>query len=193
MASWPATAATGLGIFAGTNIDDVVVLVVLFTTAANTGRPRRWEIVTGQVLGFIGIVATSVLIAFVLGTVPEQWIRLVGVVPLGIGLWGLWQWRQRSEDEESPPLAGSVWAVAALTIANGADDLSVYPPVFRTLGVGPAVITGVVFFVGVAIWCGASALLSAHTGVTRALGHVQDWLGPLVFVALGVVILLGVL
>jgi cadmium resistance protein CadD (predicted permease) len=189
--SW-AAAGTGLGVFAGTNIDDLLVLTVLFVSA-RAGRPRRWEIVTGQVLGFTALLAASVAIAVGLGAVPERWIRLFGVIPLGIGGWGLWRGLRRPDDTDPPSLAAGVWSVAALTMANGADNLSIYPPVLRALGVGPAVVTGVVFYVGVAVWCAAGVLLSRPKGVVTALGKVQHWLGPLVFIALGVVILLNVL
>lgn len=192
MANWATEAGTGLGIFAGTNVDDLLVLTLLFVSA-HAGRPRRWSIVAGQVLGFSTLLAASVAIAIGLGAVPEQWIRLLGVIPLGIGALGLWRGLRGSGESEPPPLAAGMWSVAALTIANGADNLSVYPPVFRTLGVGPAVVTGVVFYLGVAVWCAAGVLLSTHNGVVGALGKVQHWLGPSVFIALGVVILLDVL
>jgi cadmium resistance protein CadD (predicted permease) len=192
MASWPVVAGTGLGVFVGTNVDDVLVLTMLFVSA-RAGRPRRWAIVAGQTLGFTALLAASVVVALVLGTVPQHWVRLLGAVPLGVGLWGLWRGLRRPTGAEHPPMAGSLWSVAGLTIANGADNLSVYPPLFRTLGVGPAGVTAVVFYVGVAIWCAIGLLLSSRNGVMTVLGRVQHWLGPLVFIGLGVTILLGVL
>lgn len=192
MASWAGTAGTGLGIFAGTNIDDVLVLTVLFVSA-RSGRPRRWEIVTGQALGFTALLAASVIIAVVLGAVPKQWIRLLGLAPIGVGLWGLWQARHRPEDAEPPVPAGSAWAVAMLTIANGADNLSVYPPLLRTVGTGASVVIGAVFYVGLAVWCGAAALLSSHRAIATGLSRIQHWLAPAVFIGLGTTTLLGVL
>lgn len=192
MAGLIGTAGTGLGIFAGTNIDDVLVLTVLFVSARG-GRPRRWEIIAGQTLGFTTLLAASAVIAIVLGAVPDQWIRLLGVVPIGVGLTGLWRTIKRPDDAEPPPLAGNLWSVAALTVANGADNLSVYPPLLRTLGVGPAITTGVVFYLGVALLCVTGVLLGAHQPIAARLGRIQHWLGPLVFIGLGVIILLGVL
>ena len=189
MAGWAAVAGTGLGIFAGTNIDDLLVLTVLFV-AAHGGRPGRWQIVLGQVLGFTVLLAVSVAITVGLGAVPERWIRLLGSIPLGIGLWGLWRAQRRSEGTDPPPLATSPWSVAALTIINGADNISVYPPIFRAAGVASSVVLGIVFYVGVAIWCAAAIAVSSHPAVVRTLGRVQHWLAPLVFVVLGVAILL---
>ncbi|MEE3917814.1 hypothetical protein V2I01_01030 [Micromonospora sp. BRA006-A] len=43
------TAAAGAaGVFAATNLDDIVVLMVLFVTLRHTGRPRPWQIVAGR-------------------------------------------------------------------------------------------------------------------------------------------------
>ncbi len=49
--------------FAGTNVDDIVVLTVLFVASSTGGRPRTWQIVTGQYLGFSALVAISVIAA----------------------------------------------------------------------------------------------------------------------------------
>ena len=46
-----ATAGTALALFAGTNLDDMMVLAVLSASARAGGRPRRWEIWAGQYAG----------------------------------------------------------------------------------------------------------------------------------------------
>lgn len=192
MAGLIGTAGTGLGIFAGTNIDDVLVLTMLFVSA-RSGRPRRWEIVAGQTGGFTALLAASVVIATALGAVPDRWIRLLGLVPIAVGLTGLWRTITRPDDAEPPPLAGNLWSVAVLTVANGADNLSVYPPLLRAIGPGPAITTGIAFYLGVALLCTAGVLLGSHQPVAARLQRIQHWLGPLVFIGLGVIILLGVL
>ncbi|RBJ06938.1 two-component sensor histidine kinase [Micromonospora provocatoris] len=58
------TAAAGAaGVFAATNLDDVVVLTVLFVAARRTGRPRPWQIVAGQYAGIGALVAVAVVAA----------------------------------------------------------------------------------------------------------------------------------
>ena len=43
------TAAAGAaGVFAATNLDDIVVLTVLFVALRHTGRPRPWQIVAAR-------------------------------------------------------------------------------------------------------------------------------------------------
>ena len=44
LAGTAGTAAAAAALFAGTNVDDMVVLAVLSGSSRATGRPRRWEI-----------------------------------------------------------------------------------------------------------------------------------------------------
>lgn len=178
--------------FAVTNIDDVLVLTVLFVSSRSTGRPRAWGIVAGQYLGFSALLAASLGLSFGLLALDERWVRLFGLLPVALGLRGLWlAFRHRAE--EAPPMASSWWAVAGITIANGADNVSVYAPLLANLDPTRLVITMAVFLVGVASWIAVARGLGTHQRVAQRLGRIQHWLGPLIFIVLGVAILLEVL
>src|SRR6476660_6004886 len=123
------TAAIAAVIFAGTDVDDLIILTLLFLSARATGAPRVRDIVVGQYLGIAALVAASLGAAAGLLVVPERWMGLLGLVPLALGLWALIS----HEQEEAPTAIRGWWAVAALTVANGADNLAVYIPVFRTI------------------------------------------------------------
>ena len=56
------TIVAAIGLFAATNIDDIVVLTVLFLASARGALPG-WKVVAGQYLGFIALVAISSLAA----------------------------------------------------------------------------------------------------------------------------------
>jgi cadmium resistance protein CadD (predicted permease) len=79
--------------------------------------------------------------------------------------------------------------VAAVTIANGADNLSVYTPLFRTIGTGGTVLTVAVFAMLVAVWCAAGAWLGSHRRVVAVVERSGHWLVPAVFVVIGAAIL----
>jgi len=184
------TIAAAVAMFAGTNIDDIVVLTVLFVASASQGRPRVWQIVAGQYLGLITLVATSVVAALGLVIVPQEWVGLLGVLPLSLGFWTLIRWL-RSDHEDEPPVAATGMAgVAAITIANGADNIAVYTPVFRTLGPPQTAVTIAVFLICVGIWCYAGRLLGTRRKVVDTLERVEHWLVPAVFIGLGLFILL---
>ena len=176
------------GVFAGTNVDDLVVLTVLFLSARAAGRPKPWQIWAGQYAGIAALVAVSAVAALGLTLVPDRWVGLLGVVPIALGVRGLIGGLRGGDDEPEALSAANGFAVAGVTIANGADNIAVYTPVFRSLGVGGSVVTCVVFAVLVAVWCAAASWLGSHRRVISLVRRYGHWLVPLVFVAIGVVI-----
>ncbi|MEU1877681.1 hypothetical protein ABZ470_10230 [Streptosporangium sp. NPDC020072] len=53
------TIGTAAVVFAGTNVDDIVILTVLFLAARAKATPRPWKIVAGQYTGIAALVAVS--------------------------------------------------------------------------------------------------------------------------------------
>ena len=124
------TAAGAAVVFAGTDIDDILILTLLFVAARSTGRPRAWQIVLGQYAGIAVLVGASAVVAAGLLVVPDPWTGLLGLLPVALGVRAL---LRRDDDEESPGVVTGTIGVAGVTIANGADNIAVYVPVFRTL------------------------------------------------------------
>ncbi|MBB5873872.1 cadmium resistance protein CadD (predicted permease) [Allocatelliglobosispora scoriae] len=184
------TVATAIGVFAGTNIDDLIVLTVLFLAARATGRPRPWQIWVGQATGIALLVTASAAMALGLAAIPDEWVGLLGLVPLGLGIWGFVQVFRGGDEAEPPVVAAGALAVAGLTVANGADNIAVYAPVFRTLGLTGTLLTIGVFALLVAVWCAAGSWLGSHRAVVAVMRRHGHWLVPAVFVAIGVVIIL---
>ena len=176
--------------FAGTNVDDLIVLTVLFLSARASGRPRPWQIWVGQYAGIAVLVGVSALAALGLALVPDEWVGLLGLVPIALGGWGLIGAFRNGADDESPVVAGNAFAVAGVTIANGADNIAVYTPMFRTLGAGNSVVVVLVFAVLVAVWCAAASWLGSHRRIIDLVRRYGHWLVPLVFIAIGLIILL---
>jgi cadmium resistance protein CadD (predicted permease) len=188
------TAASAALLFAGTDVDDLIVLTLLFLAARAGGRPRPWQIVVGQYAGIATLVAVSALAALGLTLVPDRWVGLAGLLPLGIGVWGLIQAvRARGEDEQPlPTVPTGVLPIAALTIANGADNIAVYTPVFRTLGTADTLLMIAIFALLLGAWCGLARWLGSHRRVTAVVDRYGHWLVPVVFIAIGAVILSAV-
>lgn len=188
------TIAAAIGLFAATNIDDIVVLTVLFLAAARGALPA-WKVVAGQYLGFIALVAISALAAAGLTLVPDEWVGLLGLVPLAIGVYGLIGTLRRRDDDDddddsSSIKAGGLLGVAGITIANGADNIALYTPVFRTGTLAETAITIIVFLVLVAVWCLVARFVGTNKTVTEMLEKVEHWLVPAVFIGLGLYILI---
>jgi cadmium resistance protein CadD (predicted permease) len=187
-----ATAVTAAGVFAGTNLDDLVVLAALFLAGGAASGPARRSIWVGQAAGFTVLLVVSMVAAFGLAVVPVRWVGLLGVVPLVLGVRGLVgaARAERSGEQAHVAPATGLRSVMALTIVNGADNLTVYPPVFRTIGAGAALVTVLVFAAGVVVWCLLGAWLGSHGKAVEIIGRWGQWIIPAVFVAIGAVIVL---
>ncbi|MEU8297443.1 cadmium resistance transporter [Micromonospora sp. NPDC048909] len=181
------TAAGAAVVFAATDIDDIVILTLFFVAARTTGRPRRRQIVAGQYLG-IGVLAlASAVVAAGLLVVPDPWTGLLGLLPIALGVRALLD----RDDEQTPAVVSGTLGVAGVTIANGADNVAVYVPVFRALGPADSAVFLLVFVVLIALWCAAGAWLGGHPRVVRLVERAGHWLVPAIFVAIGLVILIG--
>jgi len=188
------TIAAAVGLFVATNLDDIVVLTVLFAVAARgTSRLRGWQIVAGQYLGLVTLIAVSFLAALGLTIVPDEWVGLLGLIPLAIGVLALVRTLRGKDDDdeaESALKAVGLLGVAGITIANGGDNIAIYTPVFRTISTTDALVTIAVFLVLLALWCLLARAIGSNERVTEALEKVEHWLVPVVFIGLGVFILI---
>jgi cadmium resistance protein CadD (predicted permease) len=191
MASLPAEIVTAVALFAGTNVDDVVVLSLLSASSRAGGRPRRWEIWAGQYAGFAVLAGLSVAAGRGLALVPGRWLWLLALFPLGVGIVSLAAAIRsvRRGEPPKPPSAGGLPGVAALTIVNGADNLAAYTPFFAATGSAQVAVTLAVFAVCVALWCLAGGLLTRHARVTATLSRYSHWILPVVFILIGLYVL----
>ncbi|GAA3930712.1 CadD family cadmium resistance transporter [Actinomadura viridis] len=183
------TIVTAAGMFAGTNIDDLIVLTVLFLTYRTGGAPEPWRIWAGQYAGIAALVALSLIAALGLTIVPDVWVGLLGLIPFALGVRGLVTAVRAGDGGTSPAIASGVLSVAGVTIANGADNIAVYTPVFRTIGAGPTAVTIAVFAAGVALWCLAASRLGSHKKIIEIVERYGAWLVPVVFIAIGALII----
>jgi cadmium resistance protein CadD (predicted permease) len=184
------TVAAAAGTFAVTNVDDIVVLTALFATAGR-GGPSRSQIVLGQYLGIAFLVAVSAITALGLLVVPDRWVGLLGLVPIALGVRGLLAVGKARNDDSGHRLTAPVrgmLGVAGVTIANGADNISIYTPLFRQAGADGLAVYAVAFAVLVAVWSAAGLLLAGRQPVVALLDRAGHWLVPVVFIVIGLVI-----
>lgn len=180
---------TAVGAFAGTNVDDFVVLLLLIM-GIPAGGHRRWQIVAGQYLGFSALVVISLLGAAALRSVSENLVGLLGVIPLALGIRGLARIaRGRSAPQDEPILAGSLATVAMVTVANGGDNVSVYVLLFRGLKAAEIALSVGLFLVMLGFLCALALVIGERAKlVLGAMGNTQ-WLTSIVFTVIGIAVL----
>jgi len=186
MDTFLATAGAAAVLFAGTNIDDMVVLAVLNASSRSGGRPKRWHIWAGQYAGITAVVIVSLAAARGLTLVPQRWIWLLGLLPLGLGARKLvTAVRAHRSGVRATAAAGGLPGVMGITIANSGDNLAAYTPVFATSSSGATAVTIAVFAAGVAVWCLAGSWLVSHHKATWAIRHWGHWIVPVVYLLIG--------
>jgi cadmium resistance transport/sequestration family protein len=191
---------TGITAFTVTNLDDLVILTLLFSQVNTTFRCRH--IVIGQYLGFAALVVVSLCGFFGGLFLPSQWIGLLGLVPIAIGLQ-----RFFNPDDDAPEevqtatevsnssklasfLSPQTYSVAAITIANGGDNVGIYAPLFANTTGGNLLVIISIFFLLVGIWCYATYKLTRQKAIAEVLTRYGNNFVPFVLIGLGVFIIL---
>jgi len=198
--------SAGITAFVATNIDDIIILLLFF--AQVDANFRRRHIVIGQYLGFTLLILASLPGFFGGLVVPREWIGLLGLLPIAIGLKQL---LNRQEDMAqvqtvtsdfepssarkplvsflSSVLSPQTYKVAAVTVANGGDNISIYIPLFAGNNlVSLGVILGV-FFLMVGVWCAIAYLLTRQPTIAQVLSRYGNAVVPFVLIGLGLFIL----
>ncbi|TCK20261.1 cadmium resistance transporter [Pseudonocardia endophytica] len=185
--------AQAAGMFAVTNIDDILILALFFARVAGNRRGVP-DVVVGQYLGFAGILAGAVVGALAAGLLPESVLPYLGLLPLLLGIRAARAaWRERHDTgDESGPGDGDVGilTVALVTLANGGDNIGVYVPVFATAGTAGMITYVVVFLVLVGVWCVAGRFLATRPPVARTLARWGHVILPVVLIGIGLIILI---
>ncbi|MFQ9984889.1 MAG: cadmium resistance transporter [Lachnospiraceae bacterium] len=184
------TFLTAILSFASTNIDDIFILTILFAQVQN---PKGTvQIIAGQYAGIGALAALSILGAMGTQLFPPQYIGLLGFLPLFLGVrsWLAYRRGQDHSAQETPKNTQIRFvSVFLLTIANGADNIGVYIPVFSGYTVPDFIITLAVFSGMTALWCYLGLTLANYPYIKQKITRYQHVLVPLVLIALGLAIL----
>nr|WP_027927477.1 cadmium resistance transporter [Amycolatopsis benzoatilytica] len=177
-------------LFAATNIDDLVVLALLFASGT-----RARTVVFGQYLGFAAILAVATAIASGAAALPAGLLPWLGLIPVALGIRAAAQtWRRRGDSGDSAraPRVLTAPGIAAVTIANGGDNIGAYVPVFANAGVGATTGYLALFLVLVAGWLVAGRLLTLHPAVSATLSRWGHVVVPAALIGVGVLVLLRI-
>jgi cadmium resistance protein CadD (predicted permease) len=193
--------AAAAGLFAVTNVDDIVILSLFFGRSAGQhgagqhGAARR--IVAGQYLGFTALLVIAVAAAYGATFLPESAIAYLGLLPLALGLRASWQaWKDhrngdRGEQRRDERSDVTALQVASVTFANGSDNIGAYIPVFARTGIAGIAVYAAVFLILVGVWCAAGRFFATRPAVAKVIGRWGHILHPLVLITLGLFLIQG--
>jgi cadmium resistance protein CadD (predicted permease) len=203
----------GIVTFTITNIDDILVLAILFAHAKVSVSLKARYVVIGQYSGFIILILISLLIYLSSLVIPLAYIGLLGIVPIVQGIWRLKQLMDKpqalddleeAEAEIIEKEQTSVWYVPAflrsvlnvrifsiitITIGNGSDSLSIYPAIFARGGPLEIVVLIIVFLCMLFLWCLLGYALTRVPGMAKVLERYGHYILPPCLITLGLFIL----
>ena len=185
---------SALVVYVSTSIDYLVILLIIFSQAHH--RRRSSQVYWGQLLGTGILVAVSLVIAYLVHFVPEDWmIGLLGLIPLYLGIRYLVKGEEEAEEEEiidqlnARPSNQMFWTVALITIASGGDNLGIYIPYFASIELGQIITAIILFAIFTVGLCWLSQRLARLSFLEETLEKYERIIVPLVFIGLGIYIL----
>ena len=79
------TIISAIGVYISTSIDYLIILIILFAQLSQ--NKQKWHIYAGQYLGTGLLVGASLVAAYVVNFVPEEWmVGLLGLIPIYLGI-----------------------------------------------------------------------------------------------------------
>ena len=184
--------AIGVAAFVATNIDDIFVLMIFFSSLAYSIR----QIVLGQYIGIGLLIAISGIGSLIAFVVPTYVIGLMGIVPIAIGIKHLVEVRRKDnpsrqvvQDKMNKSYL-SFLSVAAVTFSNGGDNIGVYIPLFSKYNtISEIFALTTVFIAMTAVWCIAAYYFVNHPLIASRIRHTGNIILPFVLIGLGIYVL----
>lgn len=189
------TIISAIGVYISTSIDYLIILIILFAQLSQ--NKQKWHIYAGQYLGTGLLVGASLVAAYVVNFVPEEWmVGLLGLIPIYLGIRFAIVGEDAEEEEEEiierleQSKANQLfWTVTLLTNASGGDNLGIYIPYFASLDWSQTLVALLVFVIGIIIFCEISRVLSSIPLIFETIEKYERIIVPLVFILLGLYIM----
>lgn len=158
------------------------MLLTIFFSQRNA---RTSTIVIGQLVGLGALTIASILAARLAVQLPAGWVPFLGLVPIYLGLREVFSKSEDDDDATAGKPALHWGAIAAITIANGGDNLGVYIPVVAAQSSAGIAVISAMFLVFTVLWCGLAAAAVRHPTWDENVRTFSTRFGPYILIAVG--------
>lgn len=190
--------------FIATNLDDILVLMLFFSTKKPT--TPLGTIIIGKYLGFTLIILAS-LAGFVGGLfITKNWLGFLGLIPIFIGVQTLFN-RENEDDIQLTNhekivynpwqkvfkkfLNPSTLYIASVTFANGGDNVSIYLSLFSQNSFNNLLIILIIYYLMLALWIFLAYWFTSHRLIAKVFVKYGQILTPFILIALGIYIFIS--
>ena len=207
------TIITAFVSFVSTNIDDIFILMLFFMQIDKV--MKRTHIVIGQYLGIGVLTIISIMGALGLSAIPQEYVGLLGLVPIYLGIKEYSNHKNESYNENTDHqelenhenskieettvakknsiitfINPSIIKVFSVTIANGGDNIGIYTSLFTSMNLVDILITVIIFIILIPLWCFIALKLAQHPFVQKTIEKYNHIFVPVIFIGLGFFILM---
>ena len=189
------TILTSIATFIATGIDEIIVLTIIFVEVKNAKDIR--DVYIGQQISMIVLLLISLLAAFGFAHIPNEYVGLLGIIPLAEGMRILFDRNYDDDDYEEKDVLqrlkkyrSLIVSIALIAIAGGAEELSIYIPYFASLDTTNLIVAVITFNVLVPVWCTMCRKISSLKHVQNTVEKYEKILVPVVFIGLGIWVLI---
>ena len=178
--------------FLATNLDNLLLLVFLLGSCAQ----RTAAVLMGYLTSVVLVICVAALGAALGLLIDPGLIGYLGLAPLAMGCFLLYQRRQKSAPEEPsalPGLAseGRLWlASAVLMTSNSGDSLALVLPLLAESERGALLLIVCVYLFSGLLWCGLAVGIAARPGLAQRIQQRGLPLVPWIMIAVGIYVLM---
>ena len=190
---------TACSSFVITNIDDMFVLVTFFAEASTSKTMTPLRIIVGQYIGFTAIITISMVGFGVSLVLPSEPIGVLGLLPILLGLWNLFQLlfpnkveeAEETEEAEKSNIASmkSILKVSIITVMNGGDNIGTYIPLFSQAKGAEIAVYVVIFYILLGVWCLVAYLVMKQRHILHVAQKYANVVVPFLYIGLGIFII----
>lgn len=138
--------------FFATNIDDMIILIFLFSLG--TKYFTKNQIIIGQQMGMFSILLVCFSILFGISFVDKEYLKFLGFIPIILGIKEFFSKRNEEIKEQLDNYKKvGVLKIALLALVNSGDNIGVYVSLFSKMNYVFLIFVGILYMLLTFFWC----------------------------------------
>jgi cadmium resistance protein CadD (predicted permease) len=173
--------------FVSTSLDNLFLLMGLLSGS----RMRTRDVAIAYASSLALVLGVGVAASYAVDFTPDSWLRYLGFIPLGMGLWRIRGFATGAPDrgDPAPRTSTGMPSVFGVTLANSGDSLGVFSSLMAESTDTLVMVIFVTALVMAAVWAALARWLCDHPAVAPRLRKIDRYAVPILLIAIGLYIL----
>jgi cadmium resistance protein CadD (predicted permease) len=179
------------GAFIGTNLDNLLLLVAMYSRY----EQRAGIVTAGYFTGMILIGVITLIIGEVGDIIPLAYLGLLGVVPMMMGVLSLWKLFRSTQPGEVASVAAAdtrlavFFALISTQLSNSADSIIMFSALYADSSDPSDYMVAPTFLAMAGVFAGVAYYSVKHPKLSRFLSRYGQYVTPFILILVGYYIL----